>query len=394
MKHAAPLAIATISVAIFFAIFYLVLSAALPAAPKFFLALIVLSGCGHVLAKIFSFESHLGIFLVRSRLGLGLIDSLAKKHSALWEKFAQIGMVVGYGSLAYFMMNEKLNWRKMLFTYGIGVFLLVLISSLIPIGMSVLLSMVKGGSEFAEAGAKLQIQTAQFEQLKILSLIFMVVGGVALMTAASVVLYGLIVFGAVLQALMGNVSVLKQTSPGGMPIIPGINLDLFQGLVALAIVLAIHEGMHGILARAYKMKLKSAGLVFFGFVPLGAFVDIDEKSLLSQRKERQNAVLIAGTAGNFAVSLVFFALLFAAFLLFGSLPSEIGQSSWVVLFLRIVALSFAINIIVASVNLLPIPMFDGHHLLKNMVGDSRISSAISYLVVLSFLLTLSPWLLR
>ena len=50
--------------------------------------------------------------------------------------------------------------------------------------------------------------------------------------------------------------------------------------------------------------------------------------------------------------------------------------------------------IVAAVNLVPLPMFDGYHIMRNAVPHPWLQKAIVYLVGLSFLLTLFPWVLR
>jgi hypothetical protein len=395
MKMSMPILIAILSLLVSVPFFFVILNAPLSAMLKFVLAVAVLAGCGYTIGKAFRFESYAGLFLLRSQRGLGLLDRLAAKYPAAWEQFAQIGMVVGYGSFAYFLMgNKRLGWKKTLFTYGIGVFLLVLISAIIPVAMSTLLSMVSGGAEFANAGSKLQAQNAQFEYMKYISLAMMVLGGVSLMATASVVMYAGVVAGAIGGALMGNAAHLQQTSPGGMPILPGVNLDLIQGLLALSVVLAVHEGMHGILARIYGMPLKSAGLVFFGFLPFGAFVDIDEKVLFSEKKEKQNAVLVAGTAANFATSLVFLGVLMGFVALMGGVQEGVTPPGWAVYLARFLALTFALNTVVASVNLIPLPMFDGHHIMRNMVRNQHVATAITYIVGLSFLLTLFPWVLR
>jgi len=395
MKLNMPALLAIVSLLVSVPFFIVILDAPLSAMLKFVLSVVVLAGCGFTVGKAFKFESYAGLFLLRSQHGLGLIDKIAAKYPSAWEQFAQIGMVVGYGSFAYFLMgNKKLEWKKTLFTYGIGIFLLVLISAIIPLAMSTLLSMVNGGAEFATAGTKLQAQTAQFEYMRYVSLALMVFGGISLMATTSVVMYAAVVAGAIGGALMGNVAPLQHTSPGGMPILPGVNLDLIQGLLALSVVLVVHEGMHGILARIYKMPLKSAGLVFFGFLPFGAFVDIDEKVLFSEKKEKQNAVLVAGTAANFATSLIFLGLLLGFVALMGGVQPGVTPPGWAVYLARFLALTFALNTVVASVNLIPLPMFDGHHIMKNMVGNKHVANAITYIVGLSFLLTLFPWVLR
>lgn len=464
------IAFAIASVLVALAVFLIILNAQMSAIMKFALAAASLAVCGFALATIFKLEGWGGLFMLRSKHGLDTIDKVARGHPRFWQLFADIGTVVGYGSFAYFLLSKKRrNWKDTLLIYGFGTFFLVVFSALIPVSMSILLSMITGGAEFAGAGAEMQGTLAKFDFVKYLSFALMVVGGIALTVTASIVAFAAMVASAVLQALMGNSAVLMKTSPGGMPIIPGVNLDLVQGVIALAIVLVVHEGMHGILARIYKLPLNSAGLVFFGFLPFGAFVDIDEKKLFKEKKEKQNAVFVAGTAANFAASLVIFIMLLlfmystenyrvsGIYVESGNLPTgsiiysingtpietmlnvnltpnatyavetsmgtfekqadangHIGimyllaekngafgamkyepEFGWMQFVLNVLGLTFALNIIVASVNLMPLPLFDGYHLMKNALGKHKlIAKMIVYIVSAAFLLTLLPWILR
>lgn len=395
MDEKRKLALTLSALAVSLLLFLVVLNAPLSAIMKFALAAVVLAGCGFSVAKLHGFECFSGLFLLRSKHGLGLLDELARKHPQAWQLFAEIGMVVGYGSLAYFLMGKKkLEWRRALIVYGSGTFLLVVISGIIPLAMSSLLSMVTGGEEFATAGLQLQTEASKLEFFRYLSFACMIIGGVSLVATISIITYAGVVAGAIGGALLGNGAQLAKTTPGGMPILPGINLDLIQGVFALAIVLVVHEGMHGIVARVHKLPLKSAGLVFFGFLPFGAFVDIDEKRLFAEKKEKQNAVLVAGTAANFATSIFFLALLLAFIWLVESIWTGPTPPFLARYAARFLALTFALNAIVASVNLVPLPMFDGHYIMKNLVGSKHVATAITWIVGIAFLLTMFPWVLR
>ena len=273
------------------------------------------------------------MFLLRSQSGLAFLDNLAKKYPETWKIFVEIGMVIGYGSFAYFLMRKrKFEWKRVQMTYGVGTVLLVLLTSIVTqLAMSVLFSLLTGGAEFAGAGTKLQATVAQIDIYKYVYVAAMVLGGLSLLTTISIVSYAALVLSAIVGAVLGNGAALAHTSPGGVPIIPGINLPLIEGVLALAIVLVVHEGMHGVVARIYKLPLKSAGLVFFGFLPFGAFVDIDEKKLFKAKKEVQNAVFVAGTAANFATSIITLALFIAFFYLIGegllALPTSFHEST-------------------------------------------------------------------
>ena len=129
-------------------------------------------------------------------------------------------------------------------------------------------------------------------------------------------------------------SAFKALQPGsGVPklsvqeifVIPGVNpfVPLWYGLAALAITLVVHEGGHGILARANGMKLKSLGLLWL-VVPIGAFVEPEELDLKVAPRKMRLRVFGAGPAVNLAfatIALVCFALLM------GSLAPKAG--AWI-----------------------------------------------------------------
>lgn len=100
------------------------------------------------------------------------------------------------------------------------------------------------------------------------------------------------------------------------PVIPGIQipgspikLPLVEGLIALFVVVVIHEFSHGVVARAHKIKVKNSGFVMFGPLP-GAFVEPDEKQLLKKPKKVQLSVFAAGPWSNIILSVVLFFVIF------------------------------------------------------------------------------------
>jgi membrane-associated protease RseP (regulator of RpoE activity) len=84
-------------------------------------------------------------------------------------------------------------------------------------------------------------------------------------------------------------------------VIPGVNpfVPLWYGLVALIVTLVVHEGGHGVLARANGLRVKSLGLLF-AVVPIGAFVEPDEDDLKVAPRRRRLRVFAAGPGVNLA----------------------------------------------------------------------------------------------
>lgn len=93
--------------------------------------------------------------------------------------------------------------------------------------------------------------------------------------------------------------------------LPGINpyLPVVDGWIALIIAMIIHEGAHGIVARSLGLPVKAAGLLFFLFVPIGAFVDVDETAIKQAKPSYSARVLAAGAGVNLVAGLACLLLL-------------------------------------------------------------------------------------
>lgn len=85
-------------------------------------------------------------------------------------------------------------------------------------------------------------------------------------------------------------------------------------LIALVIVMFVHEFAHGIYMRLYGIKIKSTGVAAFGPI-LGAFVEQDEKDMRSKKNFEQRVVLAAGTFANIVTGLFFLAIFISFFYL-------------------------------------------------------------------------------
>ncbi len=102
------------------------------------------------------------------------------------------------------------------------------------------------------------------------------------------------------------------TTPAGLELVlpvsgvPGIvGVPIFYWLIALVVVVVLHEASHGIVAMAKKIKIKASGFGFFlGFLPL-AFVEPDEKSFARAKRINRLKVLAAGSFTNLLLGLAF-----------------------------------------------------------------------------------------
>jgi membrane-associated protease RseP (regulator of RpoE activity) len=119
--------------------------------------------------------------------------------------------------------------------------------------------------------------------------------------------------GVLLNPNVGSTAANYVRSLGPLAILglPGINpyLPIVDGWIALIVAMVIHEGAHGIVARSLGLPVKAAGLMLFLFVPIGAFVDVDESAMKEAKASHSGRVLAAGAGINFVVGLVCLLLL-------------------------------------------------------------------------------------
>lgn len=92
-------------------------------------------------------------------------------------------------------------------------------------------------------------------------------------------------------------------SPTAEPILlPGvIAAPFWYWIIAIAMLVVFHEGMHGIMAAREKLRIKSMGWGLLLIIPL-AFVEPDEKELRKRPAWQQLRVFAAGSFGNFILA--------------------------------------------------------------------------------------------
>lgn len=109
----------------------------------------------------------------------------------------------------------------------------------------------------------------------------------------------------VIPTLLAPDSEVEPLSAKEIFVIPGVNpiVPLWYGVIALIVTLIVHEGGHGILARAHNMRLKSLGLLY-AIVPIGAFVEPDEEDMAKSTRKARMQVFAAGPGVNFATAAI------------------------------------------------------------------------------------------
>ncbi len=92
---------------------------------------------------------------------------------------------------------------------------------------------------------------------------------------------------------------------------PGINpyLPIVYGWIALFVGMIVHEVAHGVQARVAGVPVKFVGIIFLIFLPIGAFVELDDKELEKVGLKKSVKSLAAGPGTNFVTAIVSLILL-------------------------------------------------------------------------------------
>ncbi len=276
-----------------------------------FAALIV---TGEVITKTNGLDGFFGLYMLKSKRGLSLIEKISRWNTPLWKGMAEWGGVLGFGLLSYIIFRRQIRRRTM----ALGMASIALIVLLVVPNASLFFKFLSLPGLNLPLLSQFTSATIQLPQPSIGIMALLAVSIIGGFLFFMIALLGVAAFG-ILAALAtavastvtgstGGYAALSTQVPGVAPIIPGLTIPLFSGILALFVVLVVHEFSHGILAKVAKIKLKSIGILPLGIIPVGAFVEPDEKQVEKLDKDRQNDIFIAGISSNFLLTFVFFAL--------------------------------------------------------------------------------------
>jgi len=367
-------------------IFYAILQTDFSGIVKFFLVVIEMILVSQFLVRRYKLPTEMGFILLKSDKGIGLIDKFSRMREG-WQFFSDVGSTLSYGLLSLFIMRRNTSWKSVL----VGLMLLCVISMVIaPFSIIFLKKVLVGATMLEKNGAFNSIGT---ENIALLSFVLMLLGGFFAVLLLSIVYYGLFVFAQIILFLLGSANTLSATTPGGTLLLPGVNLPFLEGLIAILVIMVAHEGSHAILARIAKVPIRSSGVVLFGIIPVGAFVEPDEKILERKDATSQTRVLVAGSTANFISSVIFFLLFAITVLILKSglvgTSADFGYQLFHFIYIT-TGLVFSLNFVVATVNLLPLPFFDGYRILEINIQNKNIVKAVMLITLGAFILNFLP----
>jgi len=371
-------------VAVALSLFYLILNLPIPGIWKFGLAFVEMVIVSQVMIRYFGMSGEMGLILLRSKLGLKAIESVSR-NAPFWKFFSDTGVTISYGLMGALLMRGNTSLKSLI----AGVILLALITLFVAPSVAPLLSQVLKMGVVEKA----QTSTQSFSSFLLpVALGALIVGGLFLLILFSLLFYGIVVLLALLSTLISGTDAIANTAPGGTLLLPGVNLPFVEGMIALIIIMVVHEGAHAILSRIARVPLFSSGIVLFGIIPIGAFVEPDEAKLARTEKVAQTRVLVAGSTANLMTSIFFFALFVGIALSMGALVALAPFLSGLLFSIYLIlGLCFALNFIVGTVNLLPLPFFDGYRILDINIKNKILLKGIMALTVASFLMNFVPW---
>lgn len=255
-----------------------------------------------------------GMYLFGTKHGINFINEISKKNQKFWHAMSLWGLVVGLGLLSYPLIKGKIS--KKLFGFGLLslVVLYVFVLTYLPVGFQFIdLQQIQTAIQTAQATPPSPFASVITGVLSVLLFITGFTGYfiALILYNAGLILSRLFAFTSTVVAGSPQVSTLTGALPGVAPLIPGITVPLIAGLVSIAILLIIHETAHGILSRIFNVRLKSVGLVLFGMIPVGAFVEPDEKQVEKLEPLKQTKIMAAGVSTNFIATVVFLVLMVA-----------------------------------------------------------------------------------
>ncbi|MBN2122189.1 site-2 protease family protein [Candidatus Micrarchaeota archaeon] len=304
-----------------FALIYAILQTDFSAPLKFAASVALLIFSARGVTAITGIPSEWGIIMLRTKKGIEIVKSLARNEE-FWKLFADTGVFLAFGLMGYFVVKRPAVERIKLLGVSMVLlsFLILFVSPMVLPFLSISLGLNIG----TDSGGVTK-STDLVAPTLLASAIFL--GGLSTMVSLSIISYGITVIGAIASTLLMGADAISETSPGVTLLLPGVNLPLIEGILALIIILIVHEGAHAILSVIGKVPLLSSGLALFGVIPMGAFVEPDEKRLLAKSPEIQTRVIVAGSAANLMTSIIFFVLLFG----FLFVTDPLKEKGWLVL---------------------------------------------------------------
>lgn len=262
-------------------------------------------------------------FMFETRHGLRFVDKFAKLSPNLWKFLGDVAIVISFGGFgAYYVSKYRNTW---LIAGLLGVFCLILTYlnfGLVPSVTGVLVLIV-GVTLLKRTGKPvIHLLAATIVVGIIMFNVYPNFSDIELLKPYVSILVGIFGIPALLISLLFShafkIVVQQSQIPGISPLLPtvgeggfgfffpgtGIFIPFWQALIAIICLLVPHEFAHGVLTRCHQIKLKSAGVLTAGPVPIGAFVEPDQNEMKRHEGRERMRIYAAGSFTNLTVSII------------------------------------------------------------------------------------------
>ncbi len=232
------------------------------------------------------------VFLRRTKRGLEIIDSIAKRHPRIITFLADAGIVFSFGliGLRYLFIQKKIEGLKRVRHYATYLLIFTLIAYIIyPVFFLGLIEAFKIPAAFSSIVVFILIA----------STFLFGVSGYGFMT---------LLFGAL--TMSGSIKLvlpIDLSDGSGVPqeesTVPIFYVPIIEWLISILFILVVHEFSHAIVARVEGIKVKSLGYGFFGPMPLG-FAEPDEEEIKKAKSLTKTRIFGAGSFSNIIAAVI------------------------------------------------------------------------------------------
>lgn len=87
---------------------------------------------------------------------------------------------------------------------------------------------------------------------------------------------------------------------------PVVSVPFWYWLIGIFVIMTSHEFMHAVFARLEKVNIKSFGVILFFVLPIGAFVDPNQKQIDKLKMLSKLRIYAAGSFGNLVMAVAIF----------------------------------------------------------------------------------------
>lgn len=300
---------------------------------------------GTLLLMKTSAERHIVVFMIRTKYGLKLLDRTAEISPRLWRFIADFAVVFSFAGLGAWYVSKYRRVEPTLFIITLPVLLIYFLSEglcmatilliilfiilliltitrksinnpILAFALGFIVFFLLASALLPELGGmgsnNTQISAPQIAHT--IWLMFIGIIGVPALLIGSLLFQGFMIISE--QSNVAGVSpILPSVKDGQVGLSPpgegyeNFFIPLHYALIALAVLLIVHEFAHGVLSRVEKIKVKSAGLLTLGPFPIGGFVEPDEEKLKEGDGIKNMRISAMGSFANFTTAFVFVILM-------------------------------------------------------------------------------------